>query len=118
MNFGDYLERSEKQLKLIEELQEIIKTVKEIPADANLSNKVLEILEELREIREELKGMREGEGEDFELLKRFYELVGIHDEKETLEELLKLVIKGRIDVPKEVVLREIKDNEDFAKRLK
>jgi len=118
MEFNNYFEKSEKQLKLIEELQEILKLLEEAPADVHTSDRVLEILKELRELRGSLKEIPEGEGEDFELLKRFYNLVGVHDEKEILEELLKHVVKGRIDIPKDIILEEIKDNEDFAKRLK
>ncbi|UXD22480.1 hypothetical protein IPA_05330 [Ignicoccus pacificus DSM 13166] len=118
MKFDDYLKASEEQLELIEELQEIIKALEDSPADELTANRVIEILKRLGELREELKDIEKGEGEDFELLKRFYNMVGIHDERELLEELLKMILKGRIDVPQEIVLEQLKHNKEFEKTLR
>ena len=107
--FGDYLKASEDQIKLIEELQELIEMLKELPSDESIDNRIMEILAQLRELRRTLKEIDKGEGEDFELLKRYYKLVGIEDEREVLEELLKLSLKGRVGVPKEMILDEIND---------
>ncbi len=117
MNFDDYLNASHEQSELLEELQEIIKNLEEIPGDENIRERVLQILNRLGELRETLRDLSKGEGEDFELLKRFYSLVGVHDEKEILEELLKLILKGKLDIDPKIVTAHIRDNEDFAREF-
>ncbi|ALU12392.1 hypothetical protein EYM_03175 [Ignicoccus islandicus DSM 13165] len=115
--FGDYLKASEEQIKLLEELQDIIEMLKELPSDDGIDNRIIEILTRLRELRRSLREMNEGEGEDFELLRKYYRLVGIEDEKEILEELLKMSLKGRVNVPQEMILEEINDLKQFRETL-
>jgi formiminotetrahydrofolate cyclodeaminase len=118
VKFEDYFKVSEEQLKLIEELQKILRELEDAPGDSLITNRVIEILQELSYLRNQLRGLRDEEGEDFKLLKKFYHMVGVHDEREILEELLKMVLKGRLDIPKELVLEQINRNKEFEKTLR
>jgi len=118
MSIDDFLEASEEQSELLEELKKIIEQLEEAPADKLLKERVIGILKRLKVLREKLRPLafEESVG-DMALLQEFYRLVGVHDEKEILEELLKQVIKGRIDIPREEVVAHIREMEEFAKDL-
>jgi len=118
MSIDDFLEASEEQSELLEELKKIIEQLEEAPADEQLKERVIGILRRLKILREKLRPLafEESVG-DMALLQEFYRLVGVHDEKEILEELLKHIIKGRIDIPKEEVVSHIREMEEFAKDL-
>jgi len=118
MKLDDIIEASEEQSELLEELRELVESLEEAPADEHVRERVLEILDRLRALRSTLRALvKERRGGDAALLQDFYRMVGAHDERELLEELLKYAIKGKIELPQEDIINDIRETKEFAKEL-
>ncbi len=118
MHLDDYLEASEEQSELLEELKKLIEQLEEAPADELMKERILHILDRLARLRKKLRSLAREEAEgDMALLQEFYRLVGVHDERMVLEDLLKQVVKGRIDIPHETVLQHINELKEMSKEF-
>ncbi|ABU81221.1 hypothetical protein [Ignicoccus hospitalis] len=118
MGVDEYVEASERQSELLEELKKIIKSLEEAPADFELNQRIREILDELGVLRKKLLELSKLEPVgDAALLQEFYKLVGVFDERDALEELLKLALKGKVDVSPDEIASHIKEIKKFEKSL-
>ncbi len=118
MGLDDIIVASEEQSELLEKLKDLIKrSENRVLTDEEVSE-LTQILMKLSELRRSISQLSDLEGEEAELLKEFYSLVGGDEEKMIFQELLEAVLKGKINVPKEFIENYIKEIEEFIKLFK
>jgi len=115
MNLDRIVDASEEQSELLEKLKETMKRSEERILTEDELQQIVEILSRLSELRKDISALADLEGEDADLLKEFYAIVGGEEERMLFQELLELVKKGRIRIPREVVEKHLQEIDEFTK---
>ncbi len=115
MRLDDVIAASEEQSELLEKLRDLIKKSEDRVLTEEEIESINQILTRLSELRMSITSLTDMEGEDADLLKEFYALVGGEEEKMIFQDLLEAVKKGKINIPKEVIEDHIREIEKFIR---
>ncbi len=118
MRFDDIVVASEEQSELLEKLRDLIKRSEDRVLTEEEVESISQILARLSELRRSITSLTDMEGEDADLLKEFYALVGGEEERMIFQDLLDAINRGKIDIPKEVIESHLQEIEKFIKLFK